>query len=158
MIRKIGDDKPFCALAFKIQTDPHVGKLIFFRVYSGSLATGSTIYNAKKRTSDRVGRLLRMHANKREEIKELFAGDIAAAVGLKGVTTGDTLCAEDFSVALESMKFPEPVIAISIEPKTKVDEEKMGVALGRLAEEDPTFRVRSDTETGQTIISGMGEL
>ncbi|OGR86631.1 MAG: translation elongation factor G [Elusimicrobia bacterium RIFCSPLOWO2_01_FULL_60_11] len=155
---KPDDASPFCALAFKIQTDPHVGKLIFFRVYSGSLTTGSTIYNAKKRTSDRVGRLLRMHANKREEIKELYCGDIAAAVGLKGVTTGDTLCAEDFSVALESMKFPEPVIAISIEPKTKADEEKMGVALGRLAEEDPTFRVRSDEETGQTIIAGMGEL
>ena len=155
---KADDTSPFCALAFKIQTDPHVGKLIYFRAYSGSLVTGATINNAKKRTTDRVGRLLRMHANKREEIKELFAGDIAAAVGLKGVTTGDTLCAEDFSVALESMKFPEPVIAISIEPKTKVDEEKMGVALGRLAEEDPTFRVRSDEETGQTIIAGMGEL
>lgn len=152
------DDAPFCALAFKIQTDPHVGKLIYFRVYSGTLRTGTSIYNSKKRSTDRVGRILRMHANKREEIKELYAGDIAAAVGLKGVTTGDTLCHEDHPVALESMRFPDPVISISIEPKTRSDEEKMGVALGRLAEEDPTFRVRTDTETGQTIISGMGEL
>jgi elongation factor G len=152
------DDSHFCALAFKIQTDPHVGKLIYFRIYSGVLSTGNTVYNSKKRTNERIGRLLRMHANKREEVKELYAGDIAAAVGMKGVTTGDTICSDDFPVALESMKFPEPVIAISIEPKTRADEEKMGIALGRLAEEDPTFRVRTDTETGQTIISGMGEL
>ncbi len=155
---KPDDKSPFCALAFKIQTDPHVGKVIYFRVYSGSLTTGTTVYNTKKRTSDRIGRILRMHANKREEIKEVFAGDIAAAVGLKGVTTGDTLCAEDFDAVLESMKFPEPVISISIEPKTRADEEKMGQALAKLAEEDPTFRVRTDEETAQTIISGMGEL
>ncbi|OGR96998.1 MAG: translation elongation factor G [Elusimicrobia bacterium RIFCSPLOWO2_01_FULL_64_13] len=152
------DDAPFCALAFKIQTDPHVGKLIYFRVYSGTLSSGASVHNSKKRNSERVGRILRMHANKREEIQELYAGDIAAAVGLKSVTTGDTLCTEDHPVTLESMNFPEPVISISIEPKTKADEEKMGVALARLAEEDPTFRVRTDIETGQTIISGMGEL
>ena len=152
------DSEPFRALAFKIQSDPHVGKLTYFRVYSGKLEQGATVYNPKKRTTDRVGRILRMHANKREEIKEVFTGDIAAAVGLKNVTTGDTLCDEDHPISLESMKFPEPVIAISIEPKTKADEEKMGVALQRLAEEDPTFRVRTDTETNQTIIAGMGEL
>jgi elongation factor G len=152
------DDEPFRALAFKIQSDPHVGKLIYFRVYSGKIAQGATVYNPKRRTTDRLGRILRMHANKREELKEIYAGDIGAAVGLKNVTTGDTLCDEDHPISLESMKFPEPVIAISIEPKTKADEEKMGIALGRLAEEDPTFRVRTDTETGQTIIAGMGEL
>lgn len=152
------DDAPLTALAFKIQTDPHVGKLTYFRIYAGTLRTGDTIYNVQRRTSDRVGRLLRMHANKREEVKELYAGDIAAAVGLKAVTTGDSLCNEERPLILESMKFPEPVISISIEPKTKADEEKMGIALGRLAEEDPTFRIKTDTETGQTIISGMGEL
>lgn len=152
------DEDPFCALAFKIQTDPHVGKLIYFRIYSGTLATGTTVYNVKRRTSERIGRLLRMHANKREEVKELYAGDIAAAVGLKSVTTGDSICDEKRPYILESMKFPEPVISISIEPKTKADEEKMGIALNRLAEEDPTFRIKTDTETGQTIISGMGEL
>lgn len=153
------DDAPFRALAFKIQSDPHVGKLTYFRIYSGTMSQGTSVYNSQKRTSERIGRLLRMHANKREEIKELFAGDIAAAVGLKNVTTGDTLCDEDSEpVILESMKFPEPVISISIEPKTKADEEKMGIALGRLAEEDPTFRIKTDLETGQTIISGMGEL
>lgn len=152
------DDAPFCALAFKIQTDPHVGKLIYFRVYSGTLNAGAMVYNSKKRSTERVGRLLRMHANKREEVKELYTGDITAAVGLKSVTTGDTLCSDDHPVALEAMKFPDPVISISIEPKTRADEEKMGIALGRLAEEDPTFRIRTDVETGQTIISGMGEL
>ncbi len=152
------DDAPFRALAFKIQSDPHVGKLTYFRVYSGKLSQGTSVYNAKKRTSERIGRILRMHADKREEIKDLFAGDIAAAVGLKNVGTGDTLCDEDHAIVLESMKFPEPVISISIEPKTKSDEEKMGIALARLAEEDPTFRIRTDEETGQTIISGMGEL
>ncbi|OGR51141.1 MAG: translation elongation factor G, partial [Elusimicrobia bacterium GWA2_38_7] len=153
------DDAPFRALAFKIQTDPHVGKLTYFRIYSGTMSQGTSVYNSQKRTSERIGRLLRMHANKREEVKELFAGDIAAAVGLKNVTTGDTLCDEESEpIILESMKFPEPVISISIEPKTKADEEKMGVALGRLAEEDPTFRIKTDLETGQTIISGMGEL
>ena len=152
------DDAPFAALAFKIQSDPHVGKLTYFRVYAGKIAAGDSVFNSQKRTSERVGRLLRMHANKREEVKELYAGDIAAAVGLKNVTTGDSLCDEDHPVILESMNFPEPVIAISIEPKTKADEEKMGIALGRLAEEDPTFRVRTDVETGQTIIAGMGEL
>ncbi len=152
------DDALFRALAFKIQSDPHVGKLTYIRVYSGTLKTGTSVYNSKKRRSERIGRILRMHANKREEIEEIYAGDIAAAIGLKNVTTGDTLCDEKEPLALESMKFPEPVISISIEPKTKADEEKMSIALGRLAEEDPTFRVRSDIETGQTIISGMGEL
>ena len=152
------DDAPFRALAFKIQTDPHVGKLVYIRVYSGTLQTGTAVYNSKKRKSERIGRILRMHANKREEIQEIYAGDIAAAIGLKNVTTGDTLCDEKEPLALESMKFPEPVISISIEPKTKADEERMSIALGRLAEEDPTFRVRTDIETGQTIISGMGEL
>ncbi|MBI2916250.1 MAG: elongation factor G, partial [Elusimicrobia bacterium] len=153
------DEAPFRALAFKIQTDPHVGKLTYFRIYSGTLSQGDSVYNSKRRTSERVGRILRMHANKREEVKELYAGDIAAAVGLKSVTTGDTLCDEDEDpIVLESMKFPEPVISISIEPKTKADEEKMAIALGRLAEEDPTFRIKTDHETGQTIISGMGEL
>src|SRR3990167_1618083 len=143
------DDAPFRALAFKIQTDPHVGKLTYFRIYSGTMSQGTSVYNSQKRTSERIGRLLRMHANKREEVKELFAGDIAAAVGLKNVTTGDTLCDEESEpIILESMKFPEPVISISIEPKTKADEEKMGVALGRLAEEDPTFRIKTDLETG----------
>jgi elongation factor G len=156
--RKIDDEQPFCALAFKIQTDPHVGKLIFFRVYSGKVSSGSYIYNAKRGSRERLGRILRMHANQREDVEELYAGDIAAGVGLKQVVTGDTLCDEAEPLVLESMKFPDPVISVAIEPKSKADEEKMAVALGRLAEEDPTFRLRTDTETNQTIIAGMGEL
>jgi elongation factor G len=156
--RKVSDDESFCALAFKIQADPHVGKLTFFRVYSGKIAAGSYVYNANRGSRERLGRILRMHANKREEVAELYAGDIAAGVGMKQVGTGDTLCDEANPIVLESMKFPEPVISVAIEPKSKADEEKLGIALGRLAEEDPTFRVRSDEETGQTIIAGMGEL
>jgi len=156
--RETKDDAPFSALAFKIQTDPHVGKLTFFRVYSGKLTSGSYVFNANKGSRERLGRILRMHADKRTEVEELFAGDIAAGVGLKTVITGDTLCDEDHPIVLESMKFPEPVISVAIEPKSKSDEEKLGVALGRLAEEDPTFRVRTDEETNQTIIAGMGEL
>jgi elongation factor G len=152
------DSEPFSALAFKIATDPFVGTLTFFRVYSGTLSSGDTVYNPVKSRKERVGRMLQMHANQREEIKEVRAGDIAAAVGLKDVTTGDTLCALDKAITLERMIFPEPVIAMAIEPKTKVDQEKMGVALSRLAQEDPSFRVRTDEESGQTIISGMGEL
>jgi elongation factor G len=145
-------------LAFKIMTDPFVGQLIFFRVYSGMLKSGDTIYNPIKGRKERVGRILLMHANEREEIKEVFAGDIAAAVGLKEATTGDTLCDPAKEIILERMVFPEPVIHVAVEPKTKVDQEKMGLALNRLAQEDPSFRVRSDEESGQTIISGMGEL
>ena len=145
-------------LAFKIMTDPFVGQLIFFRVYSGMLKSGDTIYNPIKGRKERVGRILLMHANEREEIKEVFAGDIAAAVGLKEATTGDTLCDPAKVIILERMVFPEPVIHVAVEPKTKVDQEKMGIALNRLAQEDPSFRVRSDEESGQTIISGMGEL
>jgi elongation factor G len=156
--RKAGDGEPFSALAFKIATDPYVGTLTFFRVYSGVLNSGDTVYNPIKSRKERIGRLLQMHANQRDEIKEVRAGDIAAAVGLKDVTTGDTLCAVDNVIMLERMIFPEPVIAMAIEPKTKVDQEKMGVALSRLAQEDPSFRVRSDEESGQTIIAGMGEL
>jgi elongation factor G len=156
--RKAGDDEPFSALAFKIATDPYVGTLTFFRVYSGVLNSGDTVYNPIKSRKERIGRLLQMHANNREEIKEVRSGDIAAAVGLKDVTTGDTLCALDNVIMLERMIFPEPVIAMAIEPKTKSDQEKMGIALSRLAQEDPSFRVRSDEESGQTIISGMGEL
>ena len=156
--RVTGDDQPFAALAFKIMSDPFVGKLTYFRVYSGVLKAGSYVYNSTKGVKERVGRLLRMHANKREEIDEVYSGDIAAAVGLKGTFTGDTLCDESKAVILESMKFPDPVIDVAVEPKTKADQEKMGIALSRLAEEDPTFRVRSDEETGQTIIAGMGEL
>jgi elongation factor G len=156
--RKAGDDQPFSALAFKIATDPYVGTLTFFRVYSGVLNSGDTVYNPVKSRKERIGRLLQMHANQRDEIKEVRAGDIAAAVGLKDVTTGDTLCALDNVITLERMVFPEPVIAMAIEPKTKADQEKMGVALSRLAQEDPSFRVRSDEESGQTIIAGMGEL
>jgi elongation factor G len=156
--RKPADDEPFAGLAFKIMTDPHVGKLTFFRVYSGAIKTGDTVLNAASRRKERIGRLLQMHANKREEIKEVYAGDIAAVIGLKGVTTGNTLCDLDYPLALESMHFPEPVVDVAIEPKSKVDEEKLADALQRLAEEDPTFRVRTDDETGQTIISGMGEL
>jgi elongation factor G len=156
--RKAADDEKFSALAFKIMTDPFVGQLIFFRVYSGMMKSGDTIYNPIKGKKERVGRLLQMHANQREEIKEVFAGDIAAAVGLKDATTGETLCDPDSIVILERMVFPEPVISQAVEPKTKADQEKMGLALNRLAQEDPSFRVKTDEESGQTIISGMGEL
>ncbi|MBY0488867.1 MAG: elongation factor G [Gemmatimonadaceae bacterium] len=154
----IKDEAPFAALAFKIATDPFVGKLTFFRVYSGVLQSGSYVYNSTKDKRERVGRLLQMHANKREEIEEVRAGDIAAAIGLKDTRTGDTLCTEDNPIILEAMKFPAPVIDVAIEPKTKADQDKLAIALQKLAEEDPTFRVRSDAETGQTIIAGMGEL
>jgi elongation factor G len=157
-VRGISDEQPFAALAFKVATDPFVGKLTFFRVYSGTLKTGSYILNATKGKKERIGRLLQMHANHREELEEVFAGDIAAAIGLKDTTTGDTLTVENHPLILENITFPEPVIAVAIEPKTKVDQEKMGVALQRLSEEDPTFRVHTDEETGQTIIEGMGEL
>ncbi|UCZ56991.1 elongation factor G [Desulfurispirillum indicum] len=156
--RHADDTEPFSALAFKIMTDPFVGTLTFFRVYSGVLQSGSYVHNSTKDKKERVGRLLKMHANKREEIKEVFSGDIAAAVGLKYTTTGDTLCDPDKLVILESMVFPDPVISVAIEPKTKADQEKLGISLQKLAQEDPTFRVNSDLETGQTIISGMGEL
>ncbi|MBW8073174.1 MAG: elongation factor G [Ferrovum sp.] len=156
--RRAADDEPFSALAFKIMTDPFVGQLIFFRVYSGMIKSGDTIYNPTKGRKERLGRILLMHANQREEIKEVFAGDIAAAVGLKEATTGDTLCELDKIITLEKMEFPEPVISQAVEPKTKADQEKMGIALNRLAQEDPSFRVRTDEESGQTIISGMGEL
>ena len=152
------DDEPFAALAFKIATDPFVGKLCFFRVYSGVLKAGSNVYNASKDKNERIGRILQMHSNHRKDIEEVYAGDIAAAVGLKNTTTGDTLCDEDHPVILESMEFPEPVIQLAIEPKTKAGQEKMGIALSKLAEEDPTFRTWTDEETGQTIIAGMGEL
>ena len=158
VVRKSDDAEPFSALAFKIATDPFVGTLTFFRVYSGKLASGTGIYNAVKQKKERVGRMVQMHANSREEIKEVLAGDIAAAIGLKDVTTGDTLCDADSIVILERMEFPEPVISVAVEPKSKADQEKMGIALGKLAQEDPSFRVRTDEETGQTIISGMGEL
>jgi elongation factor G len=156
--RHADDSEPFSALAFKIMTDPFVGQLCFFRVYSGILNAGSYVYNSTKGKRERIGRILKMHANKREEIKEVYAGDIAAAVGLKYTTTGDTLCLEDQAVILESIEFPEPVISIAIEPKTKADQEKLGISLSKLASEDPSFRVKTDEETGQTIISGMGEL
>jgi len=156
--RKASDDEPFAALAFKIAADPFVGKLAFFRVYSGTLKSGSYILNSSTGQKERVGRILRLHANSREEVQEVFAGEIAAAVGLKGTTTGNTLCDEKHPIILESITFPEPVIQIAIEPKTKADQEKMGIALQRLAEEDPTFRVSSNQETGQTLIAGMGEL
>jgi elongation factor G len=156
--RPASDDAPFSALIFKIMTDPFVGQLAFFRVYSGHLDAGSGVFNSTKDGRERIGRLLKMHANKREEIKEVWAGDIAAAVGLKSVQTGDTICDEDNPVILEAMNFPEPVIAVAIEPKTKADQEKMGMALGKLMQEDPTFKVHTDKETGQTIIAGMGEL
>ncbi len=156
--RKSSDAQPFAALAFKVMTDPFVGRLTFFRVYSGTLKSGSYILNANKEKKERIGRLLQMHANNREEIDEVFAGDIAAAVGLKNTTTGDTLCAEKSEIILEAMRFPEPVISVAIEPNTKADQDKMGVALQKLAEEDPTFRTFIDEETGQTIIAGMGEL
>ncbi len=156
--RKASDTEPFASLAFKIMTDPYVGQLTFFRVYSGVMKSGDTIYNPVKQRKERIGRILQMHANQREEIKEVYAGDIAAAVGLKEAITGDTLSAVDRPIILERMEFPEPVIHVAVEPKTKSDQEKMGLALGRLAQEDPSFRVRTDEESGQTIISGMGEL
>ena len=156
--RPSDDNAPFAALAFKIATDPYVGRLAFFRVYSGTLTAGSYVYNSNKDKRERIGRILRMHSNHRTEIEEVFAGDIAAAVGLKDTGTGDTLCDDKAPIILESMVFPEPVISVAIEPKTKADQEKMGIALGKLAEEDPTFRVRTDPESSQTIISGMGEL
>jgi len=158
MERKPADEEPFSALAFKIMTDPFVGKLAFFRVYSGILEKGSYVMNSTKGKKERMGRILQMHANKREEIETVYCGDIAAAVGLKDTVTGDTLCDMDNPIILEKMEFPEPVISVAVEPKTKADQEKMGIALAKLAEEDPTFRVKTDEETGQTIISGMGEL
>lgn len=158
VVRKSSDDQPFAALAFKIMTDPFVGKLTFFRVYSGVLNSGSYVLNATKGKRERIGRILQMHANSRQEISEVYSGDIAAAVGLKDTVTGDTLCDEKNPVVLESMNFPEPVIQLAVEPKTKADQDKMGVALAKLSEEDPTFRAHTDEETGQTIISGMGEL
>ena len=156
--RESSDEEPFAALAFKIMADPFVGKLAFFRVYSGTLNAGSYVFNSTKGKKERIGRILQMHANNRKEIEVVYSGDIAAAVGLKDTTTGDTLCDENHPIVLESMEFPDPVISVAVEPKTKADQEKMGIALQKLAEEDPTFRVRTDAETGQTIISGMGEL
>ncbi len=157
-VRHPSDDEPFSALAFKIATDPYVGKLCFFRVYSGHMTAGSAVYNANKRQRERLGRVVQMHANHREDIDEVYSGDIAAAVGLKNTTTGDTLCDEKHPIILESMEFPEPVIRVAIEPKTKAGQEKMAIALAKLAEEDPTFKTYTDEETGQTIIAGMGEL
>ena len=156
--RPSSDEEPFAALAFKIMTDPYVGKLAFFRVYSGVLKSGSYVYNSTKGKKERIGRILQMHANNRTEIDTVYSGDIAAAVGLKDTTTGDTLCDEGKQIILESMEFPDPVISVAVEPSTKNDQDKMGIALQKLAEEDPTFKVRTDAETGQTIISGMGEL
>jgi elongation factor G len=156
--RQASEDEPFAALAFKIMTDPYVGKLAFFRVYSGVLRAGSYVFNPGRGKKERIGRILQMHANHREDLAECYAGDIAAAVGLKDTTTGDTICDDKHPILLEAMEFPEPVISIAIEPKTKADQDKLGISLGRLAEEDPTFRVATDQETGQTIISGMGEL
>jgi elongation factor G len=158
IVRKAEDKAPFSALAFKIMADPFVGQLTFIRVYSGQLKTGDSVLNTGRRRSERIGRLLKMHANKREEISEILAGDICAAVGLKGVSTGDTICDEKHPIALESITFAVPVISVAVEPKTKADQEKMGMALGRLAQEDPTFKVHTDPDSGQTIISGMGEL
>jgi len=158
ILREASDDEPFAALAFKIMTDPYVGKLAFFRVYSGKLQAGSYVYNSTKGKRERIGRILQMHANHREEIQEVTAGDIAAAVGLRDTSTGDTLCQEDQPIVLEAMTFPEPVISVAIEPKTKADQDKMGLSLAKLAEEDPTFRMHTDPESAQTIISGMGEL
>ena len=157
-LRSADDESPFSALAFKIATDPFVGTLTFMRVYSGTLESGTAVFNSVKMKRERVGRMVQMHANSREEIKEVRAGDIAAAIGLKDTTTGDTLCAESNKIILERMEFPEPVISVAVEPRTKADQEKMGVALGKLAQEDPSFRVKTDEESGQTIISGMGEL
>jgi elongation factor G len=158
IFRKADDNEPFSALAFKIMADPFVGQLTFIRVYSGQLKTGDSVLNTGRRRGERIGRLLKMHANKREEISEILAGDICAAVGLKGVSTGDTICSEDHPIALENITFAVPVISVAVEPKTKADQEKMGMALGRLAQEDPTFKVHTDPDSGQTIISGMGEL
>ena len=158
LTRHASDAEPFAALVFKIMTDPYVGQLAFFRVYSGHLAAGDSVYNVAKGRTERIGRLLRMHANKREEIQEIFAGDIAAAVGLKTVVTGDTICDDDHPIVLESIEFPMPVIQLAVEPRTKADQEKLGMAIQKLAQEDPTFRVATDPETGQTILSGMGEL
>ena len=157
-MRTATDDGPFAALAFKIMSDPYVGKLTFFRIYSGKIASGSYLYNSSKDIKERVGRILRMHANHREDLNEASAGDIVAAVGLKKTTTGDTLCSEREPIILENIKFPEPVIAVAIEPKTKADQEKMSLSLQKLSEEDPTFQAFTDEETGQTLISGMGEL
>ena len=157
-VRHSSDSEPFSALAFKIATDPFVGKLCFFRVYSGTLTAGSAVYNSTKGNTERIGRIVQMHANHRQDIDMVYAGDIAAAVGLKNTTTGDTLCDEKHPIILESMEFPEPVIRVAIEPKTKAGQEKMGIALAKLAEEDPTFKAYTDEETGQTIIAGMGEL
>ena len=156
--RPAEDSAPFAALAFKIATDPFVGTLTFVRVYSGVLASGDSVFNSVKSKKERVGRMVQMHANNREEIKEVRAGDIAALIGMKDVTTGDTLCDPTNKIVLERMEFPEPVISVAVEPKSKADQEKMGVALGKLAQEDPSFRVETDEESGQTIISGMGEL
>jgi len=158
ILRKASDEEPFSALAFKIMTDPYVGKLTYFRTYSGTLKAGSYVYNATKRKRERIGRILQMHANTREDLPEVFAGDIVSAVGLKDTTTGDTLCNEENPLLLESMEFPDPVLRVAIEPKTKAGQEKMGIALQKLAEEDPTFRTFTDNETGQVIIAGMGEL
>ena len=156
--RSAEDNAPFAALAFKIATDPFVGTLTFMRVYSGTLESGTAVYNSVKQKRERVGRMVQMHSNSREEIKQVLAGDIAAAIGLKDTTTGDTLCAESDKIVLERMEFPEPVISVAVEPRSQADQEKMGVALGKLAQEDPSFRVKTDEESGQTIISGMGEL
>jgi elongation factor G len=158
LVRKASDAEPFSALVFKIMTDPYVGQLAFFRVYSGTLRSGGSVYNVAKRRNERIGRLLRMHANKREEIQEIVAGDICAAVGLKTISTGDTICDDNHPIVLESIDFPTPVIQLAVEPKTKADQEKMGLAIQKLAQEDPTFRVNTDQDTGQTILSGMGEL
>jgi elongation factor G len=158
VVRKAADDEPFAALAFKIMADPFVGQLTFIRVYSGQLKTGDSVLNVTRGRSERIGRLLKMHANKREEISEIYAGDICACVGLKNITTGDTICSEKSPILLESIEFAQPVISVAVEPKTKGDQEKMGMALGRLAQEDPTFKVHTDPDSGQTIISGMGEL
>jgi elongation factor G len=158
LIRKASDSSPFAALVFKIMTDPYVGQLAFFRVYSGTLKSGDSVYNVAKRRKERIGRLLRMHANKREDIQEILAGDICAAVGLKTVSTGDTICDDEQPIVLESIDFPTPVIQLAVEPKTKADQEKLGMAIQKLAQEDPTFKVNTDPDTGQTILSGMGEL
>jgi elongation factor G len=158
LYREASDDAPFSALVFKIMTDPYVGQLAFFRVYSGTLKSGESVYNVAKGRKERIGRLLRMHANKREDIQEIRAGDICAAVGLRTVSTGDTICDDDQPIVLESITFPTPVIQLAVEPKTKADQEKLGLAIQKLAQEDPTFRVNTDPETGQTILSGMGEL
>jgi elongation factor G len=158
LVRNASDAEPFAALVFKIMTDPYVGQLAFFRVYSGKLSSGESVYNVAKGRKERIGRLLRMHANKREEIQEILAGDICAAVGLRTVQTGDTICDDKSPIILESIEFPTPVIQLAVEPKTKADQEKLGMAIQKLAQEDPTFRVATDAETGQTILSGMGEL